>query len=175
MVPSQRQKGLMSSCSITIWAAKPCRPHLAVVNPNRQDEENALGYLCAAGVVFLMLVEAMGRQLREAGAAGPDLMAMLDLVALGDGGRCRPLDRGREPRLSSGKGLKVMARRAPPWDWWRWPDVSRMTSSPDQPYHLGFVWAHGSMRAAVSVRPTWARGCCPQLIPHEARSLGRTA
>lgn len=56
-------------------------PALAVVNPNRQDEVDAPGYLCAAGVVFLMLVEA-GRQMREAGRRGPDLMGMLDLVAL---------------------------------------------------------------------------------------------
>lgn len=53
----------------------------AVVNPNRQDEDGALGHLCAAAVVFLMLVEA-GRQMREAGQQGPDLLAMLDLVAL---------------------------------------------------------------------------------------------
>ncbi len=54
---------------------------LAVVNPNRQDEDGALAHLCAAAVVFLMLVEA-GRQLRAAQAPGPDLMALLDLVAL---------------------------------------------------------------------------------------------
>ncbi|VAV89556.1 Single-stranded-DNA-specific exonuclease RecJ, partial [hydrothermal vent metagenome] len=56
-------------------------PALAVVNPNRQDESGELAHLCAAAVVFLMLVEA-GRQMREAGGAGPDLMTMLDLVAL---------------------------------------------------------------------------------------------
>ena len=55
-------------------------PALAVVNPNRQDEDGTLGHLCAAAVVFLALVEA-GRQLREAGRTGPDLMALLDLVA----------------------------------------------------------------------------------------------
>ncbi|MFV2035523.1 MAG: DHH family phosphoesterase, partial [Halocynthiibacter sp.] len=54
---------------------------LAVVNPNRQDESGALAHLCAAAVVFLMLVEA-NRQLRVADKTGPDLMAMLDLVAL---------------------------------------------------------------------------------------------
>src|SRR6056297_314520 len=56
---------------------------LAVVNPNRQDESGDLAHLCAAAVVFLMLVEA-GRQLRALGEKGPDLMAMLDLVALSD-------------------------------------------------------------------------------------------
>ena len=56
-------------------------PALAVVNPNRADEDGALGHLCAAGVVFLVLVEA-NRRMRAAGGAGPDLMALLDLVAL---------------------------------------------------------------------------------------------
>lgn len=51
------------------------------MNPNRQDESGDLAHLCAAGVVFLMLVEA-NRQLRLTGTAGPDLMTMLDLVAL---------------------------------------------------------------------------------------------
>ncbi|MDB9801555.1 DHH family phosphoesterase, partial [bacterium] len=45
---------------------------VAVVNPNRQDESGDLGHLCAAGVVFLMLVEA-NRQMKASGAAGPDL------------------------------------------------------------------------------------------------------
>ncbi|MEL6702493.1 MAG: DHH family phosphoesterase, partial [Pseudomonadota bacterium] len=56
-------------------------PALAVVNPNRQDETGDLAHLCAAAVVFLILVEA-GRQLRAVSAKTPDLMAMLDLVAL---------------------------------------------------------------------------------------------
>ncbi|MGB3178733.1 MAG: DHH family phosphoesterase, partial [Albidovulum sp.] len=41
-------------------------PALAVVNPNRQDESGDLGHLCAASVVFLMLVEA-NRLLRDKG------------------------------------------------------------------------------------------------------------
>ena len=58
---------------------------LALVNPNRQDDLSGLGYLCAAGVVFLTLV-ALNRELRHRPFAGshqmPDLMASLDLVAL---------------------------------------------------------------------------------------------
>ena len=38
---------------------------VAVVNPNRQDESGDLGYFCAAGVVFLMLVEAGRRDHRK--------------------------------------------------------------------------------------------------------------
>src|SRR4051812_37812598 len=41
-------------------------PARAVVNPNRQDDLSGLGYLCAAGVVFLTLV-ALNRQLRVRG------------------------------------------------------------------------------------------------------------
>jgi single-stranded-DNA-specific exonuclease len=58
----------------------------ALVNPNRQDDLSGLGHLCAAGVVFLTLV-ALNRALRArgfwAGGSEPDLMAGLDLVALG--------------------------------------------------------------------------------------------
>ena len=38
----------------------------AVVDPNRQDDLSGLGYLCAAGVVYMGLV-ALNRALREAG------------------------------------------------------------------------------------------------------------
>ena len=44
-------------------------PAVAVVNPNRQDEDGGLGYLCAAGVVFLMLV-AVNRLMRAEGVGG---------------------------------------------------------------------------------------------------------
>ena len=47
-------------------------PALAVVNPNRADEDGALGYLCAAGVVFLTLVQC-NRVLRAAGRPEPGL------------------------------------------------------------------------------------------------------
>ena len=81
---------------------------VAVVNPNRQDEDGSLSHLCAAAVVFLMLVEA-NRQLRGAGAQGPDLMAMLDLVALATVADVAPL-LGVNRALVR-QGLKVMARR----------------------------------------------------------------
>ena len=58
---------------------------LAIVNPNRQDDLSGLGHLCAAGVVFLLLV-ALNRALRARGffngGSEPDLMGSLDLVAL---------------------------------------------------------------------------------------------
>ncbi len=61
--------------------AETLPPALAVVNPNRQDETGDHGPLCATGVVFLTLVAA-NRTLRTEGAACPDLLALLDLVAL---------------------------------------------------------------------------------------------
>lgn len=54
-----------------------------VVNPNRDDDMSGQGHLCAAGVVFLALVRT-AKILRETGhpTASPDLLSMLDLVAL---------------------------------------------------------------------------------------------
>lgn len=86
-------------------------PALAVVNPNRADEDGALAHLCAAGVVFLMLVEA-NRRLREDGQAGPDLMAMLDLVALATVADVAPLTGVNRALVR--QGLRVMARRERP-------------------------------------------------------------
>ena len=54
----------------------------AIVNPNREDDISLQGHLCAAGVVFLTLVQ-VAKILRERGKApGPDLLSLLDLVAL---------------------------------------------------------------------------------------------
>ncbi|WP_299851188.1 single-stranded-DNA-specific exonuclease RecJ [uncultured Roseovarius sp.] len=107
---------------------------LAVVNPNRQDEGGDLAHLCAAAVVFLMLVEA-GRQLREAGRKGPDLMALLDLVALATVADVAPL-KGVN-RAFVRQGLKVMARRNRP-GLVALSDVARLDTAPAA-YHLGFV------------------------------------
>lgn len=107
---------------------------VAVVNPNRQDETGDLAHLCAAAVVFLMLVEC-GRLLREAGKKGPDLMAMLDLVALATVADVAPL-RGVNRALVR-QGLKVMAQRNRP-GLVALSDVGRLESQPNS-YHLGFV------------------------------------
>ncbi|MCW3784426.1 single-stranded-DNA-specific exonuclease RecJ [Defluviimonas salinarum] len=64
---------------------------VAVINPNRKDQKPGLGHLCAAGVSFIFAV-AVARELRSAGyfdgkegrpGGVPDLMELLDLVALG--------------------------------------------------------------------------------------------
>lgn len=109
-------------------------PALAVVNPNRADEDGSLGYLCAAGVVFLMLVEA-NRQLRDADQKGPDLMAMLDLVALATVADVAPLIGANRALVR--QGLTVMARRARP-GLVALADVAGLDTAPT-PYHLGFM------------------------------------
>lgn len=107
---------------------------VAVVNPNRQDETGDLAHLCAAGVVFLMLVEA-NRQLRADNVKGPDLMAMLDLVALATVADVAPLIGVN--RAFVVQGLKVMARRSRPGIV-ALADVAKMDTAPT-PYHLGFM------------------------------------
>jgi single-stranded-DNA-specific exonuclease len=109
-------------------------PALAVVNPNRQDETGDLAHLCAAGVVFLCLVEA-NRQLREAGGKTPDLMSLLDLVALGTVADVAPLVGVN--RAFVRQGLTVMARRQRP-GLVALSDVARMDTAPSS-YHLGFL------------------------------------
>lgn len=109
-------------------------PALAVVNPNRQDETAGLGHLCAAGVVFLMLVEA-NRRLKAGGGQAPDLMALLDLVALATVADVAPLTGVN--RAFVRQGLKVMARRERP-GLRALADIARMDSAPSS-YALGFI------------------------------------
>jgi single-stranded-DNA-specific exonuclease len=61
-------------------------PALAIVNPNRQDDLSGLGHLAACGVTFLVavaLVRELRRRGRFAATREPDLIGLLDLVALG--------------------------------------------------------------------------------------------
>jgi single-stranded-DNA-specific exonuclease len=111
---------------------------LALVDPNRQDDLSGLGYLCAAGVVYMALV-ALNRALREAGfwreRPAPDLIAALDLVALGTVADVVPLT-GLN-RAFVVKGLSVMRAR-------RRPGLAALldvagADGPPRPYHLGFL------------------------------------
>jgi len=108
-------------------------PADAVVNPNRQDEDVACTYLCAAGVVFLMLAGA-NRVMRAEGAV-PDLMAMLDLVALATVADVAPLVGFNRALVR--QGLAVMARRARP-GLVALGDVAGLNTRPTA-YHLGFL------------------------------------
>ena len=80
----------------------------AVVNPNRQDELGNLSHLCAAAVVFLCLVE-MRRLQRVNEEKSPDLLEMLDLVALATVADVAPLIGVN--RAFVRQGLKILARR----------------------------------------------------------------
>ena len=89
---------------------------LALVNPNRLDESDLAaghGHLAAVGVAFLLGI-ALVRTLRKRGffddRAEPDLMGLLDLVALGTVADVAALH-GLN-RAFVAQGLKVMARRA---------------------------------------------------------------
>ncbi|AKR55323.1 Single-stranded-DNA-specific exonuclease RecJ [Devosia sp. H5989] len=107
----------------------------AIVNPNRPDDVSGLGYLCAAGVTFMVLVAA-NRELRNLGRAGlPDLMAMLDLVALATVCDVVPLKglnrafvvRGLEvARRGNNRGISALA-------------LAARVNGPLNPYHLGFL------------------------------------
>ena len=93
--------------------AEPNLPRaLAVINPNRLDETGAHGNLAAVGVAFLLAV-AVNRALRQIGhyaaRAEPDLMTLLDLVALGTVCDVVPLT-GLNRALVA-QGLRVLRQR----------------------------------------------------------------
>ncbi len=110
----------------------------ALVNPNRRDDISQLGHLAACGVTFMVLV-ALNRALRQGGffASGhePDLMALLDLVALGTVADVVPL-KGLN-RAFVTRGLAVMKRRERV-GLRALMDVARL-NGPPSPYHLGFL------------------------------------
>lgn len=106
----------------------------ALVNPNRPDDISGLGYLCAAGVTFMVLV-AVNRVLRQRGIAGPDLMKLIDLVALATVCDVVPLKglnrafvaRGLEvARTGANLGIGALAMAA-------------RLNGPLNPYHLGYI------------------------------------
>jgi len=120
--------------------AEPLLPRAAaIVNPNRLDETSPHGDLAAVGVAFLLVI-ALNRALRQAGwyrgaRAEPDLLAWLDLVALGTVCDVVPLvglNRAfvaqglKLARSSANPGLKALAAVAG-------------IKEPLDAYHLGFV------------------------------------
>lgn len=113
-------------------------PHChALVNPNREDDLSGQGHLCAAGVVFLVLVAAL-RRLRQAGdlrAGNIDLLAWLDIVALAtvcDVVPLKGLNRAYvvkgllAARHQGNPGLAALFRKAG-------------LGGPVTPYHFGFM------------------------------------
>ncbi len=112
-------------------------PCLALVNPNRNDDLSGQGHLCAAGVVFIVLV-ATARILRERGheqAKTLDLLGFLDLVALATVCDVVPLKGLNRAYVVKGlltarhmgnAGLAALFRKAG-------------LGGPVTPYHLGFL------------------------------------
>ena len=110
-------------------------PATALVNPNRPDDISGLSYLCAAGVTFMVLV-AVNRALRQRGDTGlPDLLQLLDLVALATVCDVVPLTglnrafvvRGLEiARRGEKPGLAALA-------------LAARINGPLNPYHLCFL------------------------------------
>lgn len=107
---------------------------VAVVNPNRDDDLSGLGYLCAAGVVFMALV-ATTSKLRVKGITGPNLLNMLDLVALATVADVVPLvglnrafvTKGiLVARAQSNIGMAALAK------------IARI-GEPLAPFHFGFI------------------------------------
>jgi len=99
-------------------AAEPELPSAyAVVNPNRVDETMSARYgdLAAVGVTYLFVI-ALNRTLRAAGwysdRSEPDLLAWLDLVALGT--VCDVVSLTGLNRAFVSQGLKVLAQRRNP-------------------------------------------------------------
>jgi single-stranded-DNA-specific exonuclease len=114
-------------------------PAYAVVNPNREDDLSGLGHLAAVGLVFVTLV-ALTRELRRRGfwnetRPEPDLLGMLDLVALGTVADVVPL-RGLNRAFVS-KGLIAMRRRERA-GLTALMDAARL-NGPPEPWHLGFM------------------------------------
>jgi single-stranded-DNA-specific exonuclease len=88
---------------------------VAVINPNRLDEESRHTQLAAVGVSFLLIV-AINRALRKDGFflknlsfQEPNLMNLLDIVALGTVADMVPLTGVNRALVV--QGLKVMAKR----------------------------------------------------------------
>ncbi|MBM3525180.1 MAG: single-stranded-DNA-specific exonuclease RecJ, partial [Alphaproteobacteria bacterium] len=119
--------------------AEPRLPEaLAIINPNRLDESAGHGYLAAVGVAFLLAV-AVVRALRLrkwfAARAEPELLAELDVVALGT--VCDVVPLVGLNRAFVRQGLAVMTRRQRP-GLAALADVARLAEAPGT-YHLGFV------------------------------------
>ena len=112
---------------------------VAVVDPNRLDDDSPHKHLAAVGVAFLLCV-GVNRALRRAGWYGtsrpePDLRQWLDLVALGTVCDVVPLLGVNRALVKA--GLQVMAQRGNA-GLSALADVARMKEAPEA-YHLGFL------------------------------------
>ncbi|WP_019961737.1 single-stranded-DNA-specific exonuclease RecJ [Woodsholea maritima] len=114
-------------------------PCLALVNPNQEGDQSGCGILAAAGVVFVLLA-ALNREGRRRGGFSadhpePDIMAWLDLAALGTICDVVPLE-GLN-RAIVAQGLKVMAQSSTLG--LRALCEASGAKPPFSPYHAGFL------------------------------------
>lgn len=111
----------------------------AVINPNRQDDISGFGYLCAAGVVMI-LIATVNKLLRAKGwyseaRPEPNMLQWLELVALATVCDVVPLKGLNRAYVT--QGLKIMSRREN-MGLAMLSDIARLKRSPDV-YALGFV------------------------------------
>lgn len=112
---------------------------LAIVNPNQEDDQSNYGYLCAAGVSFLVIV-ALQSALKKEGFfaidSEPNLLEFLDIVALGTVCDVVPLinlNRAfvatglKQMRQSNNIGIKALAA------------VAAIDLKEIDTYHLGYI------------------------------------
>jgi single-stranded-DNA-specific exonuclease len=114
-------------------------PDAIVVNPNRLDDLSQLGHLAAVGLVFMTVV-AVNRVLRTRGfwaeaRPEPDLLGLLDIVALGTVADVVPLTGLNRAFVAKGlialRGRQNLGLTA-------LMDAARL-SGPPEPWHLGFL------------------------------------
>jgi len=106
----------------------------AIVNPSRQDEQGNFKYLCATGMLFILLVEA-NAQLRLNRKETPDLLQFLDLVALATIADVAPMTGLNRAFVK--QGLAIMAKRKN-HGLRALCDVCKLNSPPST-YDLGFL------------------------------------
>lgn len=111
----------------------------AVINPNRQDDVSGLGYLCAAGVVMI-LIATVNKHLRSLNYYSddrpePNMLQWLELVALATICDVVPLQGLNRAYVT--QGLKIMARREN-MGLAALADVGGLKKRPDT-YALGFI------------------------------------
>ncbi|MFN7710355.1 MAG: single-stranded-DNA-specific exonuclease RecJ [Holosporales bacterium] len=117
--------------------AEPKLPScVALINPNRLDQESPCQHLAAVGICFLLAVALRGAA-RAAGVGDPhfDLFSLLDLVALGTVCDVMPLTGLNRAFVS--QGLKVLAKRQNV-GLRALSDVASIDEAPTA-YHLGFL------------------------------------
>lgn len=113
---------------------------VAIINPNRLDENSQLGYLAAVGVVFMTLV-SLNSYLKKIGffdkenIKSPNLLEFLDIVALGT--VCDVVPLKKLNRAFVKQGLKIISKRTNV-GLNALSDVAQI-SSETSAYHLGYI------------------------------------